>query len=262
MNLSFTSFYLPLNFIEFASQYLRKDITQNFQESDVKAFGKIIRNLSSRITLLVLIRHISFIIFPLVETMHTGRKIFYRLHEFGRPANQIMFSPPVEGAADAVPLKEVSVADYFATKHKRKLRYPYLPCINAMKGNQNKPNWLPMEVVTVRKHSALIEHIISIFNLLQVVPWQRAIKPLDKSQRSTMSSNTILPPQDRFREIMTIVRNNLYNREPYLKELNIHVQDNAMLKIEGIRIHAIIISLYIYLIISSSYIKPSSNKIS
>ena len=78
--------------------------------------------------------------------MHTGRRIFYRFCSFGRPANQLMF--PRGGDVEATAVEKISVADYFATKY-RKLMYPYLPCINGIKGNQNKPNWLPMEMVTV-----------------------------------------------------------------------------------------------------------------
>ena len=84
--------------------------------------------------------------------MHTGRRIFYRFREFGRPANQIMFSCNDDndnnGAASALANKEISVADYFAQKYRR-LRFPNLVCINATKGNDSKPNWLPMEVARV-----------------------------------------------------------------------------------------------------------------
>ncbi|CAF3801905.1 unnamed protein product [Rotaria socialis] len=195
INLSFACFYMPLNFVDFACEFLRKDITKDFAEWEIKKFEKMIRNLS-------------------IETMHTGRRIFYRIREFGRSANDITFARTNEELAGATELKEISVADYFALKHKRKLMFPYLPCINASKGNQNQPNWLPMEVV-------------------RVVEWQRAIKPLDKSQRGAVTKNTIIKPEERYEEIMKIVRNNQYNRDAYLKELNVHVDDQEMLKIEA-----------------------------
>ncbi|CAF4038167.1 unnamed protein product [Rotaria magnacalcarata] len=195
INLSFACFYMPLNFVDFARDFLRKDITKDFAEWEIKKFEKMIRNLS-------------------IETMHTGRRIFYRIREFGRSANDITFARTNEELASATELKEISVADYFALKHKRKLMFPHLPCINASKGNQNQPNWLPMEVV-------------------RIVEWQRAIKPLDKSQRGAVSKNTIIKPKERYEEIMKIVRNNQYNRDAYLKELNIHVDDQEMLKIEA-----------------------------
>lgn len=57
---------------------------------------------------------------------------------------------------------------------------------------------------------------------------------MDKQQRGTVSRNTILEPGQRYDEIMKIVRNNGFNRDPYLKELNIRVHDGEMLKLEGI----------------------------
>jgi hypothetical protein len=47
INLTFTCFYMPLNFVEFARKYLRKDITQGFNERELKAFEKIIHNIQS-----------------------------------------------------------------------------------------------------------------------------------------------------------------------------------------------------------------------
>lgn len=82
--------------------------------------------------------------------MHTGRRIFYRFRDFGRSADQITFpcSEDEPESAGATAPKQISVAQYFAKKFRR-LRHPGLPCINAVKGNDNKPNWLPMEVVQV-----------------------------------------------------------------------------------------------------------------
>ncbi|CAF3974965.1 unnamed protein product [Adineta steineri] len=196
INLTFTCFYMPLKFVDFASQYLRKDITTDLTQNDLKVLGKIIRNLQ-------------------IETMHTGRKIFYRFREFGRPANQLKFScgDNNETTATTNSVEEITVADYFAKKHRR-LQFPDLPCINAIKGNQNKPNWLPMEMVAI-------------------VEWQRAIKPLDKTQRGVVSKNTILKPVQRYEEIMKIVGNNRFDRDPYLKELSIHVDDKEMIKLKA-----------------------------
>ncbi len=82
--------------------------------------------------------------------MHTGRRLFYRFREFGLPANRLTFrrGDDEQAAAGATTGEGIIVADYFARQY-RKLMYPHLPCINAIKGNQNKPNWLPMEVAAV-----------------------------------------------------------------------------------------------------------------
>jgi hypothetical protein len=89
------------------------------------------------------------IIYFLVETLHTGRDIRYRIRGFGLPANQIMF---VRGGndedGDASLGEKISVADFFAEKY-QKLKYPSLPCIDGMSGTQKRANWLPMEVVKV-----------------------------------------------------------------------------------------------------------------
>ncbi len=68
----------------------------------------------------------------------------------------------------------------------------------------------------------------------QVVEWQRALRPLDKQQRGVVSRNTILKPVQRYEEIMKIVRNNQFDSDPYLKELNIRVQNKEMLQLKGI----------------------------
>ena len=148
INLAFTCFYMPLGFVEFTSKYLRKDVTQGISQRDLEQFQKLIANLKSKFNEVKFFTRL-FSKF-LVETMHTGRRIFYRFRGFGRSANDITF-PCNEDGPESI-TKQISVADYFAKKFRR-LMHPRLPCINAMKGNDNKPNWLPMEVVRV-SHSS------------------------------------------------------------------------------------------------------------
>ena len=81
--------------------------------------------------------------------MHTGRDIRYRIRGFGLPANQIEFIRGADDDVDDASLGErINVADFFAEKY-QKLKYPHLPCIDGMNGNQKRANWLPMEVVKV-----------------------------------------------------------------------------------------------------------------
>lgn len=49
INLTFTCFYMPLSFIDFASKYLRTDITQGIHERDLKTFEKMVRNIQSKL---------------------------------------------------------------------------------------------------------------------------------------------------------------------------------------------------------------------
>lgn len=85
----------------------------------------------------------------IVKTIHVGRPIQYRLKSFGVPANKLKFVLKCnnDSASDSLP-KQITVADYFATKYKT-LQYPYLPCIYARNGVGKRAHWLPMEVVQV-----------------------------------------------------------------------------------------------------------------
>ena len=47
INLTFTCFYMPLNFVQFACKYLRKDITKGFTEQELRAFRKLVKDLLS-----------------------------------------------------------------------------------------------------------------------------------------------------------------------------------------------------------------------
>lgn len=82
--------------------------------------------------------------------MHTGHRLFYRFRSFGLPANKLEFTRGGNNgeATDTTTLETITVANYFAQQYRRLLS-PHLPCINATKGNQSKPNWLPMEVARV-----------------------------------------------------------------------------------------------------------------
>ncbi|CAF4026284.1 unnamed protein product [Rotaria sordida] len=163
INLAFTCFYVPLNFVEFYCKYLRKDITKRMTE---------------------------------VETTHAGRPLRYRVKGFGKSANQLTFIlrsdkdqttttsmkseneltfDDSNGYQSTIELKKsVSVAEYFTKKYKR-LQYPNLPCVDARNENGEKTNWLPMEVV-------------------KIVEWESSLRPLDSVQRALVSKTTIVKP--------------------------------------------------------------------
>ncbi|CAF1041399.1 unnamed protein product [Rotaria sordida] len=197
VNLTFTCFYMPLNFVDFACKYLRKDITKGFTEYEAKIFRKLIRDL-------------------LIETEHTGRILRYKLRRFGLPADQLLFTcgEVDESVAEASSIQKISVAEYFEQKYQRKLRYPHLPCIDGTAGINKRANWLPMEVV-------------------KVVEWQRSLKPLDATQRALVSGKSIIKPFERYNQIMSIMHARDFETDIYLKELNIHVDNHEMLKIRA-----------------------------
>ncbi|CAF4557350.1 unnamed protein product, partial [Rotaria sp. Silwood2] len=201
VNLTFTCFYMPMNFIQFACQYLREDITKGLPDYKAKAFRQIIRDL-------------------LIETEHTTRNIRYKLHGFGRPANKLGFTPREtnEETSDvASTLQEITVEKYFEQKYNIKLKYPDLPCIDARSGSTKRANYLPMEVI-------------------KVVEWQRALKPLDTTQRARITNKSIIKPDQRYKEIMNIMDFRDFEKDPYLKQLNIHVDKREMLQIKGIHL--------------------------
>ena len=66
INLAFTCFYMPLNFVEFATKYLRKDITRGLSEGELQVFKRIVRNMLSKSRIShVFPRLISFLFFQL-----------------------------------------------------------------------------------------------------------------------------------------------------------------------------------------------------
>lgn len=198
VNLTFTCFYMPFDFIHFACEYLREDITRGLSDNKSKTFAKIIRGL-------------------ILETQHTNRKIRYKFHGFGRPPNQLDFTigENTEGTSDTtLKPQKITVEQYFADKYKVILKYPHLPCIDARNGPTNRANYLPMEVV-------------------KVFEWQRALKPLDTDQRARTTSKSIIKPGQRYEEIMRIMQTRDFERDSYLQQLNISVDTKEMMQIKA-----------------------------
>ena len=63
--------------------------------------------------------------------------------------------------------------------------------------------------------------------------WERALRPLDSVQRALVSKTSIVKPDQRYTQIMDIVRQRRFQSDPYLKALNVQVNSNEMLKITG-----------------------------
>ncbi|CAF3771180.1 unnamed protein product [Rotaria sp. Silwood1] len=215
INLAFTCFYLPLNFVDFSCKYLRKDITKKITPTEIEGIKQLFKNLP-------------------IETTHAGRPLRYRVKGFGQSANQLTFNlrsdkdqttttvkteneltldDPHNDQSTVELKKSISVAEYFAKKYKP-LKYPHLPCVDARNGNGEKANWLPMEVV-------------------KIVEWERALRPLDSVQRALVSKTTIIKPDKRYDQIMKIVRERNFQSDIYLQTLNIKVDTNEMMQIKA-----------------------------
>jgi hypothetical protein len=60
------------------------------------------------------------------------------------------------------------------------------------------------------------------------------LKPLDTVQRARTTSKSIIKPDKRYMEIMSIMNSRDFENDPYLKQLNIRVDKKEMLQIKGI----------------------------
>jgi hypothetical protein len=62
INLAFTCFYLPLNFVDFSCKYLRKDITQGITEFEIDGIKRLFKNLPSMFDYFIFLKDLFFII--------------------------------------------------------------------------------------------------------------------------------------------------------------------------------------------------------
>jgi hypothetical protein len=60
INLAFACFYLPINFVDFACKYLRKDITRNITESEIEGIQRLFKNLPSMLLNILFFKKNSF----------------------------------------------------------------------------------------------------------------------------------------------------------------------------------------------------------
>ena len=86
------------------------------------------------------------------------------------------------------------------------------------------------------------------------------MRPLDSVQRALVSKTTIVKPDKRYDEITKIVHQRNFHSDPYLKALNIKVDTNEMLKINGEYIDCSSISFLFR--IFSTYFATTSSEVS
>jgi eukaryotic translation initiation factor 2C len=65
------------------------------------------------------------------------------------------------------------------------------------------------------------------------VPWERSLKPLDSVQRALVTKRCVIKPEQRYNQIMDVVKSRQFDSDPYLKELNITVDSKEMLQIKA-----------------------------
>ncbi|CAF0775064.1 unnamed protein product [Rotaria sordida] len=138
-----------------------------------------------------------------IEITHCGNmKRKYRVCNVTRKPAQYQTFPLQLESGQTV---ECTVAKYFYEKHRMKLQYPHLPCLQV--GQEQKHTYLPLEVCNI-------------------VPGQRCIKKLTDMQTSTMIKATARSAPDREKEINNLVRKAEFNNDVYVTHFGINILTN------------------------------------
>lgn len=180
IDMSSTAFIEALPVVEFVSQLLNKDVSRHLSDADRIKIKKALRGVK-------------------VEVTHRGNmRRKYRISGLtSQPTQELTF--PVD---DKGTMK--SVVEYFRETYGYIISYTALPCLQV--GNQQRPNYLPMEVC-------------------KIVAGQRYSKRLNEKQITALLRVTCQRPSDREKDILQTVRKNSYNNDPYAREFGIEISD-------------------------------------
>lgn len=179
IDMSSTAFIEPLPVIEFVSQLLNRDISSRpLSDADRVKIKKALRGVK-------------------VEVTHRGNmRRKYRISGLTSMATRELTFPVDERGT----MK--SVVEYFHETYGFRIQHIQLPCLQV--GNQNRPNYLPMEVC-------------------KIVEGQRYSKRLNERQITALLKVTCQRPQEREHDIMQTVHHNAYGEDPYAKEFGIKI---------------------------------------
>ncbi|KAM5573865.1 protein argonaute 1-like [Rosa sericea] len=182
INMSSTAFTEPLPVIEFVTRLLNRNI-------QAKPLGH-----SDRVKIEKALRGVK------VEVTH--RKNMPRKYRISGLTSQ-------ETRELAFPIDErgtmKSVVEYFLETYGFAIQYPYWPCLQV--GNQQRPNYLPMEVC-------------------KIVKGQRYSNILNERQTIALLKVTTQRPFEKEHDIIQIVRHNAFDQDPYAKEFGIKISEN------------------------------------
>ncbi|XP_048590350.1 protein argonaute-2 [Nematostella vectensis] len=195
IDVSATAFYKCQSVVEFMCEVLRirKDDLEKhapLNDADRLRFTREIKGLK-------------------VEITHCGpMKRKYRvINVTKQPAQALQFPLTLESGQTA----QITVARYFQDKHKQRLRYPHLPCLQV--GQEQRHTYLPLEVCNI-------------------VPGQRCVKKLTDTQTSKMIRATARSAPDREREIRGLVKKANFDEDAYVKDFSISIGKN-MVELQG-----------------------------
>ncbi|KAM7475272.1 hypothetical protein LguiB_022515 [Lonicera macranthoides] len=181
IDMSSTAFIEPLPVIDFVTQLLNRDVSPRpLSDADRVKIKKALRGVK-------------------VEVTHRGNmRRKYRISGLtSQTTRELTF--PVD---DSGTVK--SVVEYFRETYGFSIQHIQWPCLQV--GNQNRPNYLPMEVC-------------------KIVEGQRYSKRLNERQITALLKVTCQRPQERERDILQTVHHNAYAQDPYAQEFGIKISE-------------------------------------
>ncbi|XP_058090486.1 protein argonaute 1-like [Magnolia sinica] len=181
IDMSSTAFIEPLPVIDFVTQLLNRDVlARPLSDADRVKIKKALRGVK-------------------VEVTHRGNmRRKYRISGLTSQATRELTFPVDERGT----MK--SVVQYFQETYGFVIQHTTWPCLQV--GNQNRPNYLPMEVC-------------------KIVEGQRYSKRLNERQITNLLKVTCQRPQDRELDIVQTVHHNAYHEDPYAKEFGIKISE-------------------------------------
>ncbi|CAF0797772.1 unnamed protein product [Didymodactylos carnosus] len=189
----FSAFYQHMNLVDFISHCLQRDIIQT--------------GLSEKEQEYLLRTHLKPVS---IETRHTNSRMKYRIHGFGASANVHTF---VQTGDEEEP--QISVTAYILKKWNKKLQYPRLPTVEAYNPGNKNSSHIPMELCFIQE-------------------WQLVDqKHLTGEQIGEKTKKSVVKPEQRYNDIMEIVRKRQFNSDSYLREIGMTVESGEMLKVRA-----------------------------
>ncbi|KAK4800022.1 hypothetical protein SAY86_025387 [Trapa natans] len=181
IDMSSTAFIEPLPVIEFVNQLLNRDVSSRpLSDADRVKIKKALRGVK-------------------VEVTHRGNmRRKYRISGLTSQATRELTFPVDDRGTTK------SVVEYFRETYGFVIQHTQWPCLQV--GNQNRPNYLPMEVC-------------------KIVEGQRYSKRLNERQITALLKVTCQRPQEREYDIMQTVKHNAYGSDPYAKEFGIKISE-------------------------------------
>ncbi|KAK4765797.1 hypothetical protein SAY87_007439 [Trapa incisa] len=181
IDMSSTAVIEPLPVIEFVNQLLNRDVSSRpLSDSDRVKIKKALRGVK-------------------VEVTHRGNmRRKYRISGLTPQATRELTFPVDDRGTTK------SVVEYFRETYGFIIQHTQWPCLQV--GNQNRPNYLPMEVC-------------------KIVEGQRYSKRLNERQITALLKVTCQRPQEREYDIVQTVKHNAYGNDPYAKEFGIKISE-------------------------------------